>query len=52
MIKLYITRFKLAEDLKAVKFQLDAINDLNSLNKKDDSDDEDIPIDNDNNNES
>ena len=55
-----MTRFKLAENLKAVKIQLDAINNLNSLNKENDndddftyiSDDEDIPIDNNNDNES
>ena len=59
MIKLYITRFKLAEDLKVIKSQLDAVNDLSLLNKKNDNDDnftyisdnEDISIDNDSDNE-
>ncbi len=55
-----MTRFKLAENLKVVKIQFGAINDLSSLGEKNDndddftyiSDDEDIPTDNDNNNES
>ena len=59
MIKLYITRFKLTEDLKTIKIQLNAINNLSSLDEKNDNDDDftyinddkDIPIDNDSNNE-
>ncbi len=59
-MKLYITRFKLAEDLKTVKFQLSNVNNLNSSDEKNDNDDnftyindnKDIPTDNDSDNES